>query len=428
MRLQLKNIGKINNIDISIDGITVLTGDNDTGKSTVGKVLYCLFSVFHNADDRVIKEKKGELSSFIYSEARNAFEGPVQLRKTYGSIRRQIFDVVSRKVSFENTDDQEFRNLVKKIFNSNNLILSDKNLDNMCDRYRIIASLETSEVLGQILKNQFQQEFGTSDIGTLNCSSMSEIDLTIKNKAIEISKKVGSRDFRVVDYIDLIKNVIYLDDPFVLDNLDNAVYYYNDSNHRNSLLGMLSAKSEKANAIGEIVTQKKLQKISAMLDKVCDGELRVSEIGEYQYYSDSIKGTIPIKEVSTGIKSFLVLKQLLMTGQLEENGIVILDEPEVHLHPQWQIIYAELIVLLQQSFNVNFVITTHSIDFLSALEYYSLKYSIDEKCHYYLMESMKSDGPTEGIETSGHLDQAYAKLSRPFLKLTNELEDERESG
>ncbi len=41
MELQLKNIGMIKEANVKIDGLTVIAGENDTGKSTVGKALFC---------------------------------------------------------------------------------------------------------------------------------------------------------------------------------------------------------------------------------------------------------------------------------------------------------------------------------------------------------------------------------------------------
>ena len=46
MRLEIKNIGRIEEASIEMNGITVIAGENDTGKSTVGKVLYAPFFVF----------------------------------------------------------------------------------------------------------------------------------------------------------------------------------------------------------------------------------------------------------------------------------------------------------------------------------------------------------------------------------------------
>jgi len=48
MRLKFNNIGIIKEADILINGLTVLAGVNDTGKSTVGKLLYSLIKVSNN--------------------------------------------------------------------------------------------------------------------------------------------------------------------------------------------------------------------------------------------------------------------------------------------------------------------------------------------------------------------------------------------
>ena len=37
MRIKISNIGKIKEADVTINGITVIAGENNTGKSTVGK-------------------------------------------------------------------------------------------------------------------------------------------------------------------------------------------------------------------------------------------------------------------------------------------------------------------------------------------------------------------------------------------------------
>ena len=44
MRLKIDNFAKVKHADIVIDGITVIAGENNTGKSTVGKVLYSTFN------------------------------------------------------------------------------------------------------------------------------------------------------------------------------------------------------------------------------------------------------------------------------------------------------------------------------------------------------------------------------------------------
>ena len=46
MKLYLENVGKLDKSEIQINGITVIAGKNGTGKSTVGKSLYSIFSSF----------------------------------------------------------------------------------------------------------------------------------------------------------------------------------------------------------------------------------------------------------------------------------------------------------------------------------------------------------------------------------------------
>ena len=58
MKLKLKNIGKLQETEIDIDGITVIAGKNNTGKSTVGKSLYCIFSSMYDVNQKIEDDKK----------------------------------------------------------------------------------------------------------------------------------------------------------------------------------------------------------------------------------------------------------------------------------------------------------------------------------------------------------------------------------
>ena len=51
MQLRLENIGMIKEADVAIDGLTVIAGENDTGKSTVGKSLFLVLDS-HTGDSR----------------------------------------------------------------------------------------------------------------------------------------------------------------------------------------------------------------------------------------------------------------------------------------------------------------------------------------------------------------------------------------
>lgn len=56
MKLHLENIGLIQDATIEMQGITVIAGENGTGKSTVGKALYVAFNSFYEVQERIRKE------------------------------------------------------------------------------------------------------------------------------------------------------------------------------------------------------------------------------------------------------------------------------------------------------------------------------------------------------------------------------------
>ncbi|MDE7426038.1 MAG: AAA family ATPase, partial [Lachnospiraceae bacterium] len=48
MQLKIKNVAKIKEATINVDGITVIAGENNTGKSTIGKLLFAIFNSMNN--------------------------------------------------------------------------------------------------------------------------------------------------------------------------------------------------------------------------------------------------------------------------------------------------------------------------------------------------------------------------------------------
>lgn len=57
MKLNLKNIGPINESSVIIDGLTIITGLNSTGKTTIGKSIYSLVSAIENIQENVLNNK-----------------------------------------------------------------------------------------------------------------------------------------------------------------------------------------------------------------------------------------------------------------------------------------------------------------------------------------------------------------------------------
>lgn len=105
------------------------------------------------------------------------------------------------------------------------------------------------------------------------------------------------------------------------------------------------------------------------------------------------------------------------------DSFIIMDEPEVHLHPQLQVEFARMIVEKIATQKVHFHINTHSPHFIEAIHEYSVLYDVVDNVNYYVTEEVNSKGNFNIIPSGvsnflavdyedvdivyGHLNNAY---------------------
>ena len=61
MKIELCNIGILGKVSVKLDGLTVITGFNDSGKSTVGKALYGLYHGMNFYQGSIERDRVGYL-------------------------------------------------------------------------------------------------------------------------------------------------------------------------------------------------------------------------------------------------------------------------------------------------------------------------------------------------------------------------------
>jgi predicted ATPase len=124
----------------------------------------------------------------------------------------------------------------------------------------------------------------------------------------------------------------------------------------------------------------------------------------------------PIQSVATGIQAFVIIQRLLELGLAEPKRLLILDEPEVHMHPKWQLEYAKLLVSMVDELGMNVLMTTHSPVFVEAMEFVGRK-KLGEKCHFYLSERT-ADGPVVMRDVTDDPEPIYKQLALPLMQLS----------
>ena len=428
MLLEITNVAKISSTTVSLNGITVIAGDNNTGKSTVGKSLYCIFKAFYNSSEKLFLERKVNLASHIERYLQKVIPIENRTSKSFFSIRI-IRDSVAESLLSEGrvNSAEELSYLLIDIVNKYNAENTPKALLGLAesiqksvaegnDLFRQILetiSISDDAIQKIIISRCFINEFD-GQLQHLNTpNKLSKVTLTIKEKTVSAEfKKLECH--RVKEDINIVTEAIYIDTPFVIDDIDPFGHFGND--HRSALKQKLDFDSNN-DIVNEAIGRKKVERILGKISSVVDGKFIKDDSGVDSFTEKGIKQPVHLSNLSTGLKTFVIIKRLIENGSIQENGVLILDEPEIHLHPKWQLIFAEVLVLLQKEFNLNILLNTHSPYFLSAIEVFSAIHETTEKCKYYL-----SDLDESGVIIKDVTDQTaliYSKLAEPLQSLEN---------
>lgn len=410
MKLLLSNVGKIGGqSEIEINGITVLAGPNGTGKSTIGKMLFCIFDTFYNYENQIVEEKIKSIRRLLRMN-RSRYRRIVNLDE-------MIIELID--TSSEDNLSKVIEEWLERYFPEN----EGEILEDLKERIERTLLADKQEVLTAMLSDRFSNEFN-SQVSHVNCiNSPSDIVLNIKDDSIRINIS-NSDKVKILSEINLTKKIIYIDDPNILNELEPSVGRLFLHNHKYSLLRLLSRRFRAdLSAVDDVIIDDRVKKIEEKFNNINLGELFFSNDSGYRYKDSRLKEGVSIENLSMGLKSYVILKILIEKGVIEDNGLLVLDEPEIHLHPEWMRIYAEIVVLLQIEFDLNIVISTHSSDFLGFLELYTRKYNSYEKCKFYLLHNEEEHPEFSVIEdTTDNLDAIYSMLGKPFIEASEELE------
>ena len=427
MELWLKNIGRIDEAHIEIKGITVIAGANNTGKSTVSRALYSVFNGFHNIREQIRRERMygikralnvmlRNVTEYIYDVDTNKMAKKIYsskselLEKSNDAIMEYIKQLVGEESEIDESAFDEHVNDVREL----------------TSRIRSYLEVTDEQIFTNLMSRILSVEF-SGQINNIYSETVGEITISIRKQTATIGIEDDKVDFISNFKLSIGTEAIYLDNPFVLDEQNMGVlhYYYGGrgaeyEDHKERLKERLFYEKAKNGVLEEIITNSKLESVYQQLAAICNGEL-VTEKRSIRFKKKDSEKTLDLRNLSAGLKTFVIIKMLLEKGAIEQNGTIILDEPEIHLHPEWQLVFAEIIVLLQKEFGLHILLNTHSPYFLNAIEVYAAKHGIQSVCCYYLMID---DGEKTKVENvTDKIDVIYQKLAHPLQQLENESYD-----
>ena len=225
MSIKISKFGKIRKADIALDGLTVIAGQNDTGKSTIGKAL---FSVIKSVIDfpqlyYELSQKKAfsKLSAILFEILKNDSKKSKALLDIRNEILNSIFDEKQQDVykniysyleqlSLYMDEAQVDDNIKEQIVNINKDLVKDIDND---EKFKEIAEYIFSKDFKRDYNNSVSKEQSKIDysIGDSLVASLSFEKNRIELAHIDVDYKAKS-----------FSDVTFIESPLYLEESHNS--------------------------------------------------------------------------------------------------------------------------------------------------------------------------------------------------------------
>lgn len=443
MKLTIENIGNVKNAEIEINGISVIAGQNGTGKSTISRSLFSIFSANYDVIKKISNDRTKAINDFledylsdIEMNRKNNSEIGIARRIVPSFLYTELTKIISKNLLIfldknysEHNNESLKKSIIESIneFNKRNsqyfvLNIKDLDLNVLSENIKEILSQSDQSIFNQILTAHLTDEFH-NQINNIYDPLTGLISLRIKDEQInvEVNKNRATAD----KLINFKTDVVYIDDAAaIVENLFSTKFLNKFSTKfLNEFLNKIDLKLDHNAHLMEQLRDERNNtytlraKITDRLNLVfneINHILKTDIVNSSEDEEDEKK--LNIINYSSGMKTFYLIKSLLENGVIRENGTLILDEPEVHLHPEWQLKFAEIIVLLQKEFGLHILINSHSPYLVEAIDIFSKKNDTNDSVKYYLANSSIED-------VTDSIDKIYEQMYVPLNRLEELAED-----
>lgn len=391
LRLEVDNVRAVKKADIAIEGLTVLCGINGTGKSTLAQILKdgieanLLFGGKHRAailekffNDAQLSLLAVLLSAFGGGMGRSLLENEPKKGQTYtveAAIRvvEHVKDTLDMLFNRLQTSKARARDLVRLMkIAALRMAADDDSPESLAQAIseiadKVITRLKKTrdERLTPVLYAEAGMHSSVLWEGRAVFSEVGEPVLAYEeNRVSEVSRFASVQD------------VIYIECPLVnrldIDAGGNLLFMARDADplvlHQRPTAGRVA------------------KAIVAAFNGIVEGKIVHDDTGidsDRWLYLRNDGRKFPLSDVATGIKSFSLLSRLYACGCLNQDTVLVIDEPEAHLHPQWIAEYAKMLVLLVADAGVRVLVASHSPDMVNALQAFARSCRLEKRTHFY---------------------------------------------
>lgn len=395
----IRDYHAIKDAEIRIDGITVLAGINGSGKSTLSRWLYYLVNATREFEhfqrryfvDALIREVD-KVSRFFRTSVKFG---------DYTSVKRQLRHFTQEEeldwdslrsvyYAFIEKSENDLREYaIERPFSSRHgsFLLDRDAPEDMTPEELINTYLQGCSITFEKGLDRYMnkvESYRREDLIKVITSEYSGGEQIPAN----ISLSEGETSLLEEETFTLplmLNRAIYVDTPMAVtkrgystgnDIWDDFVsYLYKENSQRERVPAGL---------------------LDIQIQSVIGGSIRLAEDNmglerELHFVSKEQDIDIDIKDAATGVKTFAYMSQLVRNGWLDKETLLMIDEPEAHLHPQWIVEFARLLVRIHKDLGVKVLIASHNPDMVAAIQSIAQKEDVIDKTVFYLAQREKDD-------------------------------------
>ncbi|EAK2337717.1 ATP-binding protein [Campylobacter jejuni] len=369
MKVKLKNVGMLDEAEFEVGNITLICGENNTGKT------YATYSLYGYLDFmRIVREslfirkrrlfdenlsndtKDTQEIKLAYVDIKNKLENHVKNKTRLYSHRILVKVLAGKNEDFINAEfNVDMQISLESIKQAIKQYLEKLNLNNRAKAKHIIYDdgvgfsnlnkIEFEEYLeiffDNLLNYIFMKNFILSVERTGASIFQEELDFIKIAKLEAMQKILKEEDVDLFEFHKKIEEKNQLYPKPVRDNIN----FIRDVKQKSKLESMFKKDKDK------------YKNILDLLGKVVGGKYKATDYG-ILYQPKGSKKFFNIEVASSSARSLLMLYFYIL-HVAQKGDILMIDEPELNLHPKNQILLARLLVLLANA-GIKIFITTHS--------------------------------------------------------------------